>query len=102
MRRRRRVLLALQASADRRLADIRRCSRVIVDNLHVAGDLAKIRRAGCRIVGTLEITADHDAGTGKPAVSGAALNHTSPCTVTAPSRSAETLPRSPMGTVARR
>ena len=75
MRRRRRVLLALQASANGRLADIRRCSRVIVVNRHVAGDLAQIRVAGCRVVRAQKITADHDARTREPAVCRAALNH---------------------------
>ena len=61
MQGRRGVLLALQKSANRRLADIRRGGRVIVADLHVARDLAEIRGAAPRIVRALEITAYHGA-----------------------------------------
>ena len=89
MHRRRSVLLALQESANRCLADIRRGGRVIVVDLHVARDLAEIGGAGPQIFVHWKLPPITMPGPVNPLFAVQRWMTTLPRTVTAPWSSAE-------------
>jgi len=66
--------VALQASADRDEAYVRRRTRVVALDLHEAVDTAEVGLAASSIIDALEISADFDAGADKPAMLHALLN----------------------------
>jgi homoaconitase/3-isopropylmalate dehydratase large subunit len=68
MRGRRRVPVALQASADRDEAYVGSCTRVVASDLNEAVDIAELGLAASPIVDALKIPADFDAGADKPAL----------------------------------